>query len=73
MVFCPIFEQFKKIVKNPTLVGISSNFLCNISTCVYALEKSIKMENSLLIIFDKIWPNTLYYSTGSFARFLSKF
>ena len=22
------------------------------------------MENSLFVIFDKIWPMTLYYSTG---------
>ena len=34
-------------------------------------EKNIKMENSLLVIFDEIWPETLYYSTGSLARFLS--
>ena len=25
------------------------------------------MENSLLSIFGKIWPKTLYYSTGSLA------
>ena len=29
------------------------------------------MENSLLVIFDEIWLMTLYYSTGSLARFLS--
>ena len=29
------------------------------------------MENSLLVIFDEIWPMTLYYSTGSLARFWS--
>ena len=29
------------------------------------------MKNSLLVIFDEIWPNTLYYSTGSLARFLA--
>ena len=29
------------------------------------------MENSLLVIFDEIWPEALYYSTGSLARFLS--
>ena len=23
------------------------------------------MENSLLSIFDEIWPKTMYYSTGS--------
>ena len=27
------------------------------------------MENSLLAIFDKIWPKTLYYSTGYFFKF----
>ena len=26
------------------------------------------MENSLLAIFDKIWPMTLYYSTGRFCQ-----
>ena len=31
------------------------------------------MENSLLVIFDEIWPMTLYYSTGSLARFWSNF
>ena len=34
-------------------------------------EKKINMENSLLAIFDEIWPEALYYSTGSLARFLS--
>ena len=27
------------------------------------------MENSLLVIFDEIWPKALYYSTGSLADF----
>ena len=27
------------------------------------------MENSLLFIFDEIWPMTLYYSTGAFPNF----
>ena len=31
------------------------------------------MENSLLFNFDEIWPKTLYYSTGTFARFWSEF
>ena len=31
------------------------------------------MENSLLAIFDEIWPKTLYYSTGTFVQILSKF
>ena len=25
------------------------------------------MKNSLLAIFDEIWPKTMYYSTGSLA------
>ena len=29
------------------------------------------MENSLLANFDEIWSMTLYYSTGSLARFWS--
>ena len=45
-------------------------FLNNIKN-VY--EKNIKMENSLLAIFDEIWPMTLYYSTGCLSRFLSIF
>ena len=31
------------------------------------------MENSLLVIFAKIWPMTLFYSTGTLTRFLSNF
>ena len=31
------------------------------------------MEISLLVIFAKIWPKTMYYSTGTLARFLSNF
>ena len=31
------------------------------------------MENSLLLIFGKIWPKSLYYSTGTLARFWSNF
>ena len=35
---------------------------------MYMLQKkNIKMENSLLAIFDEIWPKTLYYSTGCLA------
>ena len=36
-------------------------------------KKLFKMENSLLVIFDEIWPMTLYYSTGLLARFWSNF
>ena len=31
------------------------------------------MENYLLAIFAKIWPITLYYSTGTLVRFLNNF
>ena len=31
------------------------------------------MENSLLVIFDEIWPKTLYYSTVTFDQFLSNY
>ena len=40
---------------------------------VYVLGNVIKMENSLLVIFDEIWPKTMYYSTGSLTRFWSNF
>ena len=29
------------------------------------------MKNSLLVIFGEIWPKSLYYSTGTLARFWS--
>ena len=31
------------------------------------------MKISLLVIFGEIWPSTMYYSTGSLARFWSNF
>ena len=31
------------------------------------------MENSLLVIFDEIWPETMYYSTGTLTRFWRNF
>ena len=31
------------------------------------------MENSLNFIFDEFWPETMYYSTVTLARFLSNF
>ena len=58
--------------KNPNLIGTSSNFLHNISTCI-CIRKIIKMENSQLFIFGEIWPKSLYYSTGTFVRFWSNF
>ena len=63
-------SNFKNSQKNPILIRISSNFLRNISTCI-CIRNVIKMENSLLVIFDKIWPKTLYYSTGYFVKFWS--
>ena len=40
---------------------------------IYILEIVIKTENSLLFIFGKIWPKSLYYSTGTLTRFWSNF
>ena len=31
------------------------------------------MENSLLVIFDEIWPETMYYSTGTLTQFWRNF
>ena len=31
------------------------------------------MENSLLVNFAKIWPKTMYYSTGTLARLWPNF
>ena len=64
-----LLEQLLKFIKNSILIGISSNFLHSI----YISEKIIKMENSLIVIFAKIWPMTLYYSTGTLAQFWSNF
>ena len=65
-------SNYKNFVKNPILIGINSNFLHNISTCI-CIRKNIRMENSLLDIFDEIWLKTMYYSTWSLARFLSNY
>ena len=69
-----VLEQIQKFIKYPFLIGISSNFLHNIhvSACI-CIRKIIKMEKSLLAIYDEIWPKTLYYSTGTLAQFLSNF
>ena len=56
-VFGPIFEQLKKFLKNLNLIGISSNFLCNISTCI-CIRKNYKNEK---FSPSQIWPKTLYY------------
>ena len=39
--FGPILEQLKKFVKNLILIGISSNFLHNICTCI-CIRKNYK-------------------------------
>ena len=31
------------------------------------------MKNSLLFNFGEIWPETMYYSTGTLTRFLATF
>ena len=73
MDFDLILEQLKKFVKNPNVIGISSNFINNINTCICISENVIKMEKSHLVIFDEIWPMTMYCSTGCSARFLNNF
>ena len=40
---------------------------------VYLSEKIMKIKNSLLAIFDKIWLMTKGYSLGSLAGFWSNF
>ena len=64
--FARIWSNFK----NLNLIGMSSNFLRNISTCI-CIKKNIKIENSLLLSFGEIWPKSLYYSTGTFAQIWS--
>ena len=66
------FWSTLKIVKNPIVIRVSSNFLHNISTCI-CIRKNYKNEEFPVAIFDEIWPKTLYYSTGSLAQFLSNF
>ena len=49
MVFCQIFEQILKFIKNPILIGINSKFLHSIRTCInvlYASEKYKTGESS---------------------------
>ena len=31
------------------------------------------MENSLIAIYDEIWPKSLYYTTGTLGQFLSNY
>ena len=50
-----------------------TNFKNSKNIHVYTSENVSKMKNSLLAIFAKIWPITLYYSTGTLAQFLSTF
>ena len=52
MVFGPILEQLQKFIKNLILIGISSNFLNNISTCI-CIRKNYK-KNSVGANFDEI-------------------
>ena len=68
----PVFEQLKKFIKNPTLIGISSKFLHSIRTCTH-IRKNYKNGELAPFILDEIWPNSLYYSTGSLVLFLSNF
>ena len=72
MVFGPIFEQLQKFVKNLNLIGISLNLKHNIRKCI-CIRKNYKNGEFPAAIFEEIGPKTLYYSTGSLARFLSNF
>ena len=40
--FCPILEQLLKIVKNQNSIGMSSNFLHNLRTCI-CIRKNYKI------------------------------
>ena len=51
----------------------SVNYYYTTYVHVSVSEKIIKIENSLLVIFDKIFLKSLYYSTGSLANFLSNY
>ena len=42
----PNFEQVKKFIKTPILIGISSNLIRDIRTRM-CIRKNIKMENSI--------------------------
>ena len=44
-------NYLKKFVKNLILIGISSNFLCNISTCICIRKKYKNEELSLFQIW----------------------
>ena len=54
-----------KIHNNPILIEISSHFLYNISTCI-CIKTLMKNE----FHFDEIWPETMYYITGTLERFM---
>ena len=68
MMFYPL-DQF---LEELSYILFPSNYK-NIKYQHAQTENVIKIENSLLVIFDKIWPMTLYYSTGYFVKFWSNF
>ena len=71
----PVLMTFKvtlKFIKNPILIGISSNFLHNISTCI-CIRKNYKNGEFSPSHFCQNLAETMYYSTGNLARFLSNF
>ena len=57
------FGATLKFIKNLKLVRISSKLMYNIRTCICIRKKIIKMKNSHLAIFDKIWFNQRLYPT----------
>ena len=66
--FGRILEQLLKFIKNPILIGISSNLKNNIRTCICIRKNYENGEISP----SHFWQNlaeTLYYSTGTLAKF----
>ena len=61
------FVKFWSNFKN--LESAQTFYTTYIEVYVYVSEKIIKMKNSLLAIFDKIWSKTLYYSTWLWPNF----
>ena len=70
MAFGVTLENYKKSNFDQNQLKFST---LNKNKHVCVSEKIIKMENSHLAIFGEIWPETMYYSTGTLAQFLSNF
>ena len=67
--FLSKLKKSKKCNFDPNQLKLSTQY-----KYMYMYQKIIiKIKNSHLAIFAKIWPITLYYSTGTLVRFLIKF